>query len=77
MPLTNAGREALDALPLLQEFFTEEEAKTHVICPNTLALEQPRMCLGHVCGAWRWKPEGVTYERGEPIGFCGTGGRPR
>jgi len=63
-------------LPLLQEYFTEAEAMASVICPKTVALERPRTCIGHTCGAWRWKHEGTTYERGEPIGFCGVGPKP-
>lgn len=65
-----------EPLPLLQEYFTEEEAQKHVICPKTVALERPRTCIGHTCGAWRWKREGTTHERGEPIGYCGVGPKP-
>lgn len=54
-------------LPLLQEFFTEAEAREHVICPIALATERPQTCIGH---------EGTTCERGEPIGFCGVGPKP-
>lgn len=62
----------------LKEYYTEAEAKQDMTCPPTRAREAgPLKCEGHTCGAWRWKPEGVTHERGEPIGFCGTGGRPR
>ncbi len=63
-------------LPLLQEYFTEAEAQAHVLCPFKLGKEGPCTCEGHYCGAWRWKHERVTYERGEPVGFCGVGPRP-
>lgn len=63
-------------LPLLQEYFTEAEAMASVICPKTVALEQPRTCIGHTCGAWRWKKIGIDPEVEGHVGFCGVGGKP-
>lgn len=76
MPLTNAGREALEALSPRTRPVTEEEARNKS-CPLTFAQNGgPFGCVGSSCMHWRFKNYGTTGDRIESTGFCGPAGDP-
>jgi hypothetical protein len=70
MPLTNAGREALEALSPRTRPVTEEEA-SKILCP-----EKFEFCQGRKCMHWRFKNFGASGEHVVPVGYCGPAGDP-
>ena len=52
---------------------TETQALTLKICPQTLAIEIPRNCIGSACSGWNWAfwPQGGGPAPKDPVGRCG------
>ncbi len=57
----------------------ENEAILQIICPMRLVRGAPatEFCIGHTCGAWRYKANDIRHSGENPTdrrGFCGVGG---